>query len=215
MWKTFREELARVGVHVLPEVPHLLPGYDAICCFVGVLHDVAVPPPVVDWTVVSEELARLVAHELEILAEVGFTAFGRALVFVRASGMRIVRVMHVGYRVVDAERNGATLAGFAQFLQNIATERSVGDFEIGVGGVPVVEAVDMLGREDDILHSGGDDRIKPRVCIELSRVEFGQVFAVFVARDGPTPDLLFVPAFDGVGTSVDEEAKAFLEEPVS
>lgn len=129
-------------------------------------------------------------------------------------------VMPVDGGVVDTEPKAAAGASFGELLDDVlAIGRGLNDVEVRLLRREHVEAVVVLGGDDDVLHAGSFGESDDGVGVKLGGVEAGCELGVLVARDVRVGhDLLAIALGDGlalpdatefgVETEVDEHAEA-------
>jgi hypothetical protein len=78
-------------------------------------------------------------------------------------------VIPIALRVVDAEGHPGGVAGVGQLLEVVALERRVRHLEIGIGGVPQVKPVVVLGDGDQVFEAGRLREGDPGPGVELAR----------------------------------------------
>ncbi len=83
--------------------------------------------------------------------------------------------MHVGRRIVGAERHAIVIAGFCELGDDVFAVGSVGDLVVRIGGIEHTKAVVVLGCKHHVLLPCGSRQIDKRLRIKLHRIEgFGQ-----------------------------------------
>ena len=178
------------------------------------LVDIHVPPKPMDRAVVRHQLRHLGAHILGVLVQIGAIARLRRQLVVTPL-VRVVRVMPVRDRVVEAERKLPPVTGLGQFLQQVAGVGGVSAVEVGVLRRKQAESVVMFGREAQVSHAIALGHVQPGVGIELRRIPTRRELAVLRARDAAAPLVLLVPSFDRVQAPVHEQSVATLKPPVA
>ena len=162
----------------------------------------------------------------QITVQVRFAAFGGDGELPRPFlpyAVRFVPVLAVG--VVDAEFQAVPPAAVRQFRDDVPVERrGARDGKIGILRVEHRESVMMLGRENQIFHSGSGGELHPSVRIEIPRIERGCEGLIVGCGDfrkahdpfaepgnlPPFPD----PLCDGIESPVYEHSKTGFRKPL-
>ena len=144
---------------------------------------VTVEPQDIDLGILCQQLPELGLHVgLDVAAEVGVAPGAR--VVVGEVGPLGVGVVPIHDRVVDAEPEPGAMGGLRQGLDRVALVRCrVHDVVARDLRVEDREAVVVLGRDDDVLHTGVLGDADPLLGIEAGRVEAMRVLLVLRDRD--------------------------------
>ena len=148
----------------------------------------AVEPQQVDGAVVRQQLADPAEHESEVALPRLGTGRGRRLPegvgLVGLGQRRIVRVVPVGQREVDAHAESGGPHRLDELADDVAAVGSLGDREVRQLGVEHGEAGVVLGGDDRVAHTRGAGESGEGARVPLLRVEGCRRRLVLVDRDG-------------------------------
>lgn len=175
--------------------------------------DIHVPPNAMQLAVVGAQLCHLTPHEPEILFDVMLRGVGQDLVV--SSQIRVVRVVPVHNGVVELKRDAAAMACLGDLRQDVLAVGRIPDGEVGLLRVPKAEAIVVLDREDQILHSAFRHRIQPGRRMEAARIECEAVSVVFLPGAMISLELLLMESADGIDPPMDEQPETGTQKPVA
>ena len=101
--------------------------------------------------------------------------------------VRVVGMMPIGGRVVQAEREFPLVACLGDLPYDVLAVRRIHRVVVRVPRVPQAKTVVVLGREADVPHSGGLGDIEPSLGIEPHRVPLLLQLDVLRARHAAAP----------------------------
>jgi len=126
---------------------------------------------------------------------------------------RILGVVPVEQRVVEADPQALLAEGLDHGGQEVLAPRGLGGLVVGVRRVPQAEALVVLGGDHEVLHAGVLRRPGPGLGIVEVRVEVVEVLLVILVLGALVVLDPLVARGQGVEPPVDEHPEPILDEP--
>src|SRR6516164_7682470 len=145
----------------------------------------AIEPDDCHRPIVGEQFAKLSCHVVEVLCPLGALRIAVPTLLYGLGGVAIMRVAHVGRRVVEAEGHPCQACRLGQHGRHVPAVRRAGDLVIGPLGIKHAKAVVVLGGEHDVALSRLLSELYPRLRIELNGIEFHVEVGVLSLRNAP------------------------------
>ncbi len=176
-----------------------------------------VEPHQVELAVIRAQLAHLPVHVRKVVVKVVRPVPVRLVVahrVVAVAERRVVRVVPVEQRVIQADADALGAERIEEFPHDVAPERRIRRFPVRQLRVEQAEAVVVLRRQHGVLHAGLLREARPCAGVEIRRVEFVEERRVLRFGDLLHRAHPLAAGRNRIQPPVDEHAEPVVPEPL-